>query len=153
MYTAEDVLKEKGAEMISVPSDTKIKDAIKKMVDRKIGSIIVTEKDNIVGIWTERDFLRNSLFDSFDINNDYIEKYMTKEIKSAPHNSTLYSLLDIFLGKRFRHLLIQKEGEYIGILSMGDVIKANLNEKTKELKALNAIVSWEYYENWKFQKK
>ncbi|MDZ7764791.1 MAG: CBS domain-containing protein [Melioribacteraceae bacterium] len=70
MYTAEDVLKEKGAEMISVPSDTKIKDAIKKMVDRKIGSIIVTEKDNIVGIWTERDFLRNSLFDSFDINND-----------------------------------------------------------------------------------
>ncbi|MDZ7764790.1 MAG: CBS domain-containing protein [Melioribacteraceae bacterium] len=78
---------------------------------------------------------------------------MTKEIKSAPHNSTLYSLLDIFLGKRFRHLLIQKEGEYIGILSMGDVIKANLNEKTKELKALNAIVSWEYYENWKFQKK
>jgi hypothetical protein len=36
---------------------------------------------------------------------------------------------------------------------MGDVIKANLNEKTKELKALNAIVSWEYYENWRFQKK
>lgn len=153
MYTAEDVLKEKGAEMITTPSDTKIKDAIKIMVDRKIGSILATDNGNVVGIWTERDFLRNSLFDSFDINNDSVEKYMTKDLKSAPHNATLYSLLDIFLGKRFRHILIQKEGNFIGILSMGDVIKANLNEKTKELKALNAIVSWEYYENWKFQKK
>lgn len=153
MYTAEDVINEKGSEMITTPSDTKIKDAVKKMVDNKIGSILVTENDNIVGIWTERDFLRNSLLDSFDMNNDNVGKYMTKNITSAPHNASLYSLLDIFLGKRFRHLLIQKEGKYIGVLSMGDVIKANLNEKTKELKALNAIVSWEYYENWRFKKK
>ncbi len=153
MYTAEDVLKQKGTEMFTTPSETKIKDAIKKMVDRKIGSILVTDNDNIIGIWTERDFLRNSLLESFDINNDDVGKYMTRNITSAPHDATLYSLLDIFLGKRFRHLLIQKNGKYIGVLSMGDVIKANLNEKTKELQALNAIVSWEYYENWKFQKK
>jgi len=153
MYTAEDVITENGAEMITTPSDTKIKDAIKKMVDNKIGSILVTESDKITGIWTERDFLRNSLLDSFDINSDNVGKYMTKNITSAPHDASLYSLLDIFLGKRFRHLLIQKEGNYIGVLSMGDVIKANLNEKTKELKSLNAIVSWEYYEDWKFKKK
>ncbi|MCZ7601254.1 MAG: CBS domain-containing protein [Melioribacteraceae bacterium] len=153
MYTAEDVLKEKDTEMITTPSDTKIKDAIKKMVDNKIGSILVTENNKIVGIWTERDFLRNSLLESFDINNDTVEKYMTRNITSAPHNASLYSLLDIFLGKRFRHLLIQKKDEYVGLLSMGDVIKANLNEKTKELEALNAIVSWEYYENWRFKKK
>lgn len=152
MYTAEDVLKEKGNEIISTSSGTKIKDAVKKMVENKIGAILVEENNNIVGIWTERDFLRNSLQDSFDLN-DTIDNYMTRNITSAQHNSSLYSLLDIFLGKRFRHILIKKDEEYIGVLSMGDVIKANLNEKTKELKALNAIVSWEYYENWRFPKK
>jgi hypothetical protein len=50
-----------------------------------------------------------------------------------------------------RHLLIEKNGEFIGVLSSGDVMKANLNEKTKELEELNAMVSWEYYENWRWK--
>ncbi|MBN1300316.1 MAG: CBS domain-containing protein [Melioribacteraceae bacterium] len=153
MVTAEDILNEKELGMISVPSTTLIKDALKTMVDKKIGSMLVKDSDNIIGIWTERDLMRNVIDEKCDLNSAKIGDYMTSTIKTAPHDATLYQLLDIFLGKRFRHILIEKDGSLIGLLSMGDVIKADLNNKTKELKSLKATVSWEYYENWRFKKK
>lgn len=153
MITAETILGEKDFTMISTSSDTLIKDALKVMTENNIGSMLVRNGDNIVGIWTERDLMRNVIDDTCDVNTAKIGDHMTTQLRSAPHDSSIYQLLDIFLGKRFRHLLIEKDGEYIGLLSMGDVIKASLNEKTKELTQLKATVSWEYYENWKFKKK
>jgi CBS domain-containing protein len=153
MYTAEDILYEKGHQIISVTKDTLIKDALKLMVENKIGSIAIKEKATIIGIWTERDLMRNVIDETCDIHSAKIGDYMTSNLRAAPHDATLVQLLDIFLGKRFRHLLVEKEGEYIGIVSMGDVIKADLNKKTQELDQLKATVSWEYYENWKFKKK
>jgi signal-transduction protein with cAMP-binding, CBS, and nucleotidyltransferase domain len=78
---------------------------------------------------------------------------MSTGLKSATHTDTVYMLKDKFLGLRLRHLLIEKEGKYIGLLSTGDIIKASLREKDLELKDLNAIVSWEYYENWRWRKR
>jgi hypothetical protein len=57
-------------------------------------------------------------------------------------------LSDLFLGLYHRHLLIEKDGKYIGLLSSGDVIRAGLLERDRELKKLNKLVSWHYYENW-----
>ena len=76
---------------------------------------------------------------------------MTTGLKSAPASDTVYMLKDKFLGLKLRHLLIEKEGKYIGLLSIGDVIKASIQEKDQELKNLNAMVSWEYYENWRWK--
>lgn len=153
MFTAEDILNQKDVRMISCTPDTQIKDALKIMVDKKIGSILVKDGDQVVGIWTERDLMRNVIDKSVNIDSAKVNDHMTTSLRSAPFDSSIYQLLDIFLGKRFRHLLIEKEGKFIGILSMGDVIKASLNEKTKELSELKATISWEYYEDWKFKKK
>jgi signal-transduction protein with cAMP-binding, CBS, and nucleotidyltransferase domain len=57
--------------------------------------------------------------------------------------------MDKFLGMRLRHLLIEKNGQYIGMLSSGDVMKETLREKTREYESLNFEVSWDYYENWR----
>ena len=54
-------------------------------------------------------------------------------------------------GLRIRHLLVEKEGRPIGLLSAGDVMKATLEMKNRELKALNAMVSWDYYEDWRWK--
>ena len=56
-----------------------------------------------------------------------------------------------FLGRRIRHLLIKEHDEYVGILSVGDVMRANLQQRAEEYKDLNEMVSLEYYENWKVQ--
>jgi signal-transduction protein with cAMP-binding, CBS, and nucleotidyltransferase domain len=74
---------------------------------------------------------------------------MTRGLSYAPHTDTVYELMDKFLGLRLRHLLIRKGEDFIGLLSIGDVTKACLQARTKELEELHEVVSWEYYEEWR----
>ena len=152
MKSAEEILYEKGTKIITVNGQTSIDNAIRTMLENKIGAIIIEEKGDVVGIWTERDLLRNVSIDKIDTGSAKIKDHMTKGIISAPHDDTVYNLMDKFLGKRLRHLLIEKNGKYIGLLSIGDVIKATLQEKTEELNDLKTMVSWDYYEDWKWSK-
>ena len=78
---------------------------------------------------------------------------MTEGVKTAPHSDTPYQLVDKFLGLRIRHLIIEKKGTILGLLSVGDVVKSRLNAKQKELEELKGIVNWDYYENWKWHNK
>jgi len=78
---------------------------------------------------------------------------MSTDIHYAKHNDTIYILLDKFLGLKIRHLLIKKGKKFIGIISSGDVIRANLVQKNDELKELNTLVGLKYYENWTWGKK
>jgi signal-transduction protein with cAMP-binding, CBS, and nucleotidyltransferase domain len=151
MKSAEDILNHKNQKTISISEDKTIYEALEIMLKERIGAILVTKAEDIVGIWTERDLMKNTLTKGFDPKTARIGDYMTTNLFSAPHTDSIYNLLDKFLGKRMRHLLIEKDGSYIGLLSTGDVIKANLVDKTNELQELNKIVSWEYYENWRWK--
>lgn len=154
MYTAEDMLNEKSSsDIIYTSPDATLADALDIMLNKKIGAILVKDNDKFVGIWTERDLMRNVVTEGFFSKTSKIKDYMTTELKTAKHDDSIFFLKDKFLGKRLRHLLIEKDGVFIGILSTGDIIKASLNEKTKELDELHAIVKFDYYEDWKFTKK
>ena len=149
MKTAEDILKEKNKEMICVTPGTSIFDAARTMVVNNIGSVIVKEGDTIHGIYTERDFLHDSVKEGCDLRNSPVRDYMTCNLIFASYDDPLYKLQDMMLGMRIRHLLIQKDNRYIGLLSAGDVTRASLNESEKQIKS----VSWSYYEDWKWKKK
>lgn len=149
MKTAEDILKDKDRNIISVSPETTIYDALQTMVNNRIGAVLVKDGEKIVGIWTERDLMHDTLTPDFNPKQALIGDYMTKDLLSAPCNDTCYELMDKFLGMRLRHLLIEKDGAYIGMLSSGDVMKETLLEKTREYESLNFEVSWDYYENWR----
>lgn len=153
MKTAEDMVQEKNREIICVSPEITVYEALRIMNKKNIGSIFIKEGDKIIGVWTERDLMRNVMIEGFDLKTAKIKDYMTKDLICAKHTDSLYKILDIFLGRRFRRILVEKEGEYIGLLSVGDVMKSCLIDKDLELKKLNALVSWEYYENWKWRKK
>lgn len=150
MKTAKDMIADKKTAIASVPSGTKIVEALEKMNQNKVGAILVSRDEKIVGIWTERDLMRNVLKDDFNIKSAVIDDYMTGKIVTAPHTDTVYNLMDKFLGLRLRHLLIEEKGRIIGIVSGGDVMRCVIQSKDKELKQLNSMVSWDYYENWKW---
>lgn len=147
--TAEQILQEKGGELYSVSEDAKILEALRVMVERKVGSILVKEGARIVGIYTERDLMRNAIVPGFDPAKARIGDHMTRGLQFAPHTDTAYDLMDKFLGLRLRHLLVEKRGEFIGLLSIGDAIKSALQERTRELEVLQVVVNWEYYDEWK----
>jgi signal-transduction protein with cAMP-binding, CBS, and nucleotidyltransferase domain len=151
MKTASDMIQEKGGDILCVPEGTTVLEALRQMNVHKVGAIMVTRDDTPVGIWTERDLMRNTLDEAFDPNAARIEDYMTRDLIFAPHTDTVYNLMDKFLGLRVRHLLIEKDGNTIGMVSSGDVMKASIQEKDTELKQLNSMVGWDYYENWRWK--
>lgn len=151
MKTAKEILDEKRSDIISVPSDTVLFDALKKMNHHRVGALLVKREDDVIGIWTERDLLRNSIQDGFDPKQERIGDVMTTKLISAPHTDTAYNLMDKFLGLRIRHLLIEENGNVIGLVSIGDVIRCVIAEKDAEFRQLNSLVSWDYYENWKWR--
>lgn len=148
MKTAEDIINEKGRPNLHVTPDATVRDALKAMTAGKVGAILVKEGDEVVGIWTERDLMKNTLAEGFDAGTAAIGELMSEGLKYAPHSASIYTMMDMFLGLRMRHLLIEKGGKFIGLLSAGDVMRACLEEKSQELKDLNAIVGWKYYEDW-----
>lgn len=148
MKTANDMIEEKGGDILCVTAGTTVLDALEQMNARKVGAILVTRDGKPTGIWTERDLMRNMLDTAFDPKTTRIDTVMTKDLIFAPHTDTVYNLMDKFLGLRVRHLLIEKNGETIGMVSGGDVMKASIQEKDGELKQLNSMVGWDYYENW-----
>jgi CBS domain-containing protein len=149
MKVAEEILDEKGRAMISVQQDVSLAYALKTMVKNKLGAIVVKDGNEVVGIFTERDLLQLIVQKKIDLEKIIISDCMVTDLFSAPHNDPIYLLLDKILGRRKRHIFIEKEGKFIGILSAGDVIKACLNERTKEMESL----SWDYYENWRWNAK
>ncbi len=153
MKTAGDIVQDKQCEIVSISHDQTIQHACRDMLDKKIGAIVIKKNDDYVGIWSERDLLRNIANPEFDPHTARIEDYMNAPLHKVAHDTPLHKLTEMFLGLFVRHLLVEKDGETVGLISIGDVLRANLLEKEKQFKELNAFVSWDYYENWKWGRK
>lgn len=152
MKTAEDIILEKNNETVWVRQDQSLSEAINLMNQSKIGAMLVKDNDRIVGIWTERDYLRSSSTSDFDPKAARIGDHMTSPLHFAPHDATLTQLEEMFLGLYLRHIPVEKEGEFIGMVSIGDVMRANLLDKDRQIKELNSMASWQYYESWGWER-
>lgn len=148
---AEDILKAKGLELISVSPRTTVSDALRIMTEHRVGAIVVKDNGRLVGIWTERDLMKNTVTEGFDPHSDEVSKHMVTGLKYASYDESVYQLQDKFLGMRLRHLLIKKKRDCIGIVSTGDVMRMLLNDMKEQLDEAKTLASWQYYENWRWR--
>lgn len=152
MNNAEDILKDKNRETVHIAHNETILKACQVMVESKIGALLVKDKDKdeFVGIWTERDLLRNIITPDFDTKTALVGDYMTTPLHKVTHTTRLHRLEELFLGLFVRHLLVEKEGNFIGLISIGDVLRANLLEKDERFTKCNELVTWDHYEKWRW---
>jgi len=151
--TAEEIVTDIGEEPLCVSPETVVYDAVKLMLERNSHAVLVKKDGEYVGIWTERDLMKNTVLDGFNPKTTRVGDHASFPLKSAHHTDTIFRLIDKFLGYQTRHLLIEKEGKYIGLLYARDVIRVGFTERTKQLRELDEMVSLEFYENWKWRKK
>ena len=123
------------------------------MVENRIGAILIKDGDKMVGLFSERDLLRNTAVPDFNPKNAPVGDYMSTPLRSASYSTPLLKLKEMFLGLFIRHVVVEKQGRQIGMISIGDVMRASLLEQDQQIKALNAVASWEYYENWGWDRK
>lgn len=153
MITAEDILKLKGSKVVSVDCDASVFKTIGIMVENKIGAVSIEDKGVVKGIWTERDFMRNIATRDFDIHKTKVGDCLLSEVKKVPHTTSLFELQASFIGLFTRHLFITVKDEIVGLISVGDVMKAHLNAQKDEMDKLKSYVSMEYYEMWNWDAK
>lgn len=149
LMTAEDILEDIGHEPLIVSSETTVHEAVRLMLGKGSNAVLIAKEGNYIGIWTERDLMKNVILDGFDPKTTKVSEHMSFPLKAAHHTDDLFELIAKFLGYHTRHLLIEKEGKYIGVLYAKDVIRAGFAARSKQLDELDEMVSLEFYENWK----
>ena len=87
MKTAEDILAQKGSELIGVPPETTVQEALAIMTQKRVGAMLVMKEGTIVGIWTERDLMNRTATGGFDPKTALIGDMMTTHLHSAPHDA------------------------------------------------------------------
>lgn len=153
MKTAGDILNDKKRDMVTVRPEQTIREALERMQVNRIGAILVKRGEKIVGIWTERDLARDILKRGFDIDTAIVENHMSSRLYTAADDTPILKLQEMFLGLFIRHILITYRRKTVGLLSIGDVMRASLLDKDTQIRDLTAMASWDYYENWGWERK
>ncbi|MFH2006855.1 MAG: CBS domain-containing protein [bacterium] len=139
-----EVLDQKGRRISSIGKNESVASAAKKMVDDKIGSLIVTHGGGIAGIITERDCLRLLAQPDRSAKETKVHELMTSDIVVAQAHYTLEQCLSIMTEKRCRHLPVLQGEEIVGIISIGDLVRAAVEVQRAEIHFLNEYIRGDY---------
>lgn len=133
-----DVLKQKTGTIFTINQEKTIFEGMSTIVPNKIGSLIVTDdQGKIVGIFSERDALRECYNNPDSFRDIKIKDVMTKSIIVAEPEDEVDYVLGVMTQNKFRHTpIVNKNGELVGIVSIGDLVKVQLSEKDFENKYL-----------------
>jgi IMP dehydrogenase len=134
-----DILREKGLEVIAIHSDATADSAIRKMIERNIGAILVMEDNNCVGLFTERDVLkcwaRNKALDKVSIKD-----VMSKDLLVIEPEDDLNYAMTIMTNRQIRHLPVIDKGRLVGVVSMRDVVKYHIGNLEAEVHYLKDYI-------------
>ncbi len=145
MTIVRQILKTKGNEIYTVPLDATVLDALKLMESKNIGAVLVMEGDKVKGLFSERDYARKSILKSVSVDTP-IGELMTRKVYFVGPEQTLDECMALMTDKRIRHLPVVSEGKLIGVISIGDVVKAIITNQEISLRHLeDYIMGTDYY--------
>lgn len=130
METVKDVLNAKGSKVWSIHPDCEILSALELMKKEKIGAlIIVDETENLIGIFSERDLVNYCAgHEKISLHNS-VSELMQDQVVYISKNQSIENCMAIMTEKRIRHLPVVENSKILGIISIGDVVKACIHEK------------------------
>ena len=137
-----DVLAAKGRRVVTVPARSSVADAIRTMHDENVGSVLVPDSVGCpVGIFTERDVVRLYADGDRDFEGLTVEARMTCSVVLGRLSMPVDEALGLMTQRRFRHLPVVENGELLGLVSIGDLVKIKLAETAEEAQALRAYIA------------
>ncbi len=140
--TMRTLLEGKPKQTITVPSTEMTLTAIRKMVDAKIGALLVTSEAGVpIGILTERDVLRFCSSQADKLASTQVTDVMTKDLVVGTLDTSIDDAQVLMTQHKFRHLPIVDAGKVVGIVSIGDLVKARLRESAVEVKYLRDFIA------------
>jgi CBS domain-containing protein len=137
-----DVLAAKGRRVVTISAKSSVAEAIRTMQAQKVGAVLVPDAAGCpVGIFTERDVIRLYAEGDRDFDNLPVEGRMTCSLVVGRLSMSVDEALALMTERRFRHLPVVEDGKLLGLVSIGDLVKIQLEETAQEAQALRSYIS------------
>lgn len=142
MTTVAQVIQDKGAREVHTISPTAtVLEAITLMANKGIGAVVVTENTKVVGILSERDYTRKIALMQRTSDHTTVAEIMTSKVISVSRSHTVKQCLELMTDGHLRHLPVLEGDELVGFVSIGDLVKATMEDQKKLIDQLQQYIS------------
>ncbi|HKA32792.1 MAG TPA: CBS domain-containing protein [Candidatus Binatia bacterium] len=135
-----DILSTKGRNVWSIAPGDSVFDAMKLMAEKGVGALIVREDERVVGVISERDYARKVILEGRSSPTTEVREIMTAHVLYAGLEQTIEECMAVMTDKRVRHLPVLEQGRLIGVISIGDLVKAIISEQQFRIEQLEQYI-------------
>ncbi len=140
MINVNDILKEKGNQYYAVSPSANVIEALRLMAEKNIGAVLVMENDQLVGIFSERDYARKVVLAGKSSLNTPVSEIMSTGVITVTKETSLNDCMQIMTDKHFRHLPVIEDNKVIGVVSIGDIVSRIIREQRNTIQQLENYI-------------
>jgi len=140
MYTVKQLLDSKPRGAVTIAPDASVFEALELMAERDIGAVVVVHDSHVVGILSERDYARKVILHNKASKEITVDEIMTDRVLYVGPSHTIDECMALMTDKRIRHLPVLDGDRLIGVLSIGDLVKATISEQDFTIRQLERYI-------------
>jgi CBS domain-containing protein len=141
MERVKEILAAKGDEIWSIAPDKSVYDAIHLLAEKEIGALLVMQGDDLLGVISERDYARQIILKGKSSRETKVADIMTAKVVTAEPNQEISECMALMNDRRIRHLPIIVDGGVVGVVSIGDLIRAIIAEQQSTIVDLEKYIT------------
>lgn len=141
MLQVRHLLEQKGSQIFSIAPDEPVLAAITSMANHGIGALLVMQGDVLVGMLSERDYARKVYLKGHSSRDTAVRSIMTDVVVTVAPEDTVESCMHRCTNNRVRHLPVVEDGKVVGLVSIGDLVKAVIDEQSQQIEHLQNYIS------------
>lgn len=138
--TVQHILESKGNDAWGIGPENTVYDALQIMAEKGVGALLVMESDKLIGIFSERDYARKVILTGKSSKATKVKEIMTDQVITIHPSQTVHACMELMTNKHIRHLPVMVADEVLGVISIGDVVRALIYEQREKIKNLDHIV-------------
>jgi CBS domain-containing protein len=141
MASVSEILQEKSGDVIRIDGGATVFDAVKVMVEANVGAVLVTNGTEIEGIFTERDYLRRIAVEGRRSRFTFVREVMSSPVIIFTPETTVDEGMALMTDRRIRHAPVVEDGELVGMISIGDLVKFITQRQSFQIQYLTDYIS------------
>ena len=141
MRNVNQILEVKSGQVVAVSQEAPVLEVIRLMAEHHIGSVLVMQGDQLVGIATERDYARKVILQGRSSSDTPVGQIMSSPVVSVQPTDTAQTCMQLMTDRKIRHLPVMEQGRVLGMISIGDLVKAVIEDQRQEIAQLQQYIA------------
>ena len=141
MRNVNQILENKGGRVVAVPQEAPVLEVIRLMAEHHIGSVLVMQGGQLVGIASERDYARKVILQGRSSSDTPVSQIMSSPVVTVLPTDTAQTCMQLMTARKIRHLPVVEDGKVLGMVSIGDLVKAVIEDQQQEIAQLQQYIA------------